>query len=541
MPALSWNLIAKGTGLTVDSDKVHLELRSSFAFSELVEWCMTGLHSLLRAQLDPAFHSAMTLSALLDDWPAAIEDAEGLMRVLRSSGRAPIAVTELGLLSLLADALCDPWDEALQPLRMEYVENRLCRLAMMAAEVLSSAEREEVGEGGSYAAELIIASGRLRENDWAGSVLVRTHELYAELLPSFFAGTLPEPHGISLSQWVKLATAIAVLKVDGPNPGVDLSQLEEEASAARAVLTSLSAPVSRMTQRFRKLRADGMRFAPLYLPFREHPFLELSPNLFALVWGSFLLRGIDDRAYFDTLNALPEGQRSHFQKVFGQALEEYVWRILQRAREVAPGSQIHRIQRIDGVGERKRCDFAWRIGEDLLLIESKRVGIPVGYLMGEEGLRQRLDEELGRAALQLLETAEEIAERGAGAVLEAEHGWVPRRVFGWVVSHQPLFMWYSSGDAVLRRQGIEEGWKARFASKPAFLALGELEHLEAALPTLPIGRYLDALAVEHGSTEQGFNNYLAAIGWRGPIASPYYERRKNELMGDVSLQLPGVT
>ena len=79
----------------------------------------------------------------------------------------------------------------------------------------------------------------------------------------------------------------------------------------------------------------------------------------------------------------------------------------------APPVSSTRFVRIrEGARGRNRCDFAWKLGEDLLLLDAKRFGLGSNLLMGDLGLSDRMLKDVGHALKQFAETAEDIARNG---------------------------------------------------------------------------------------------------------------------------------
>jgi hypothetical protein len=193
-----------------------------------------------------------------------------------------------------------------------------------------------------------------------------------------------------------------------------------------------------------------------------------------------------------------------------------------------------KIARIAEAAGRKRCDWEIRVGDVLVLVDAKRLGVTSEWIMGLDvntRLRERIDKEGGEVCDQFLQTIEDIERVGVNALIpEFPPGWKPARVHAWVVHHRPLFMWFNSSTKLLERTVGVDRWRKSFSARPAFLSISELELLEGALPTLNIDRYLRAREREDPTTYLALDHYLYETGWRGPYASPYYVTRSRELL-----------
>jgi hypothetical protein len=555
-PSLSWNwLVGQHDHFRVTRDALRCALRAQFEWVNLIETTATILARIRRAH-ESGEHANITISALSDDWPAAVDRPEVLVGALRTADRIAVSVSEQGLLAIIADALADPWDRPPSPVPENRRMRRLLKLAMIASEVMDDrADREAVahdtGGAETFSAEILLGVGRLREWDVLPA-LVRSMELYAEILPSIVPGALEafeRAKGVAVADWIADVCVLAQacfreLRPNGPHTAsVDLATVrtDRDLSRVQRIARLLSRDQAAFRTRFSQISAAGVNRGLAFQPIRECPLL-LVPNrgehFYVVLHADFLLAAADDGVYFAMHDALPsETERARFRTGFGIAFERYAERVLRRCNDVALDACFVTVVAGTSDDEPKRCDFAWRFGDALVLIDAKRVGFSAAMLMGGEGIQKRYEDDLVRAFEQFLETADAIASRGVKSVLpdlDAPDGWEPRRTFGFVVHHRPIYLWFGSGAKLLRDAGLSERWARLFAASPRALSIGEIELLESALPSFPIKGYLDALEADHVDTYLGFDAFLQVRGWRGLVGSPYVERRGKEFLAPGS-------
>jgi hypothetical protein len=432
------------------------------------------------------FEERVNRLALEDNWPAGIANWSVLMRAFADGGKRLTAVTEQGLLWLLADALADPWASA--GATPAFDDRRLLRLAMVAGGAMSNPIAAEAARS----PEVLLPVGRLHHDDEALAVLVRSYELYCELLPSVFPRAIEAFEGsvgISVSQWIVdacrtfLATRKWLKMREDGGATLNLSPTQEnlppDYERIHATAKRLSASRQEFRTAFAKAPQDsnrGLRFEPL----RRWPLLTselIGEHLFVVLHLDFLLGAADDGVFYRVLDALDSVERDHFLEKFGLVYESYVESVLRRAVSGLPGCGFARLD--DGTERtRRRCDFAVRILDDLVLVDAKRCGVSAAMVEGRTDMRTRLDEQVAKAASQFIQTAKDV-ERGAVEALPTHLGvaedWHPRRTFGLIVHHHPLFLWFESTRQVLQRQGLSTEWDRLFASAPIAWSTSELE------------------------------------------------------------------
>ena len=103
--------------LAVEVQELKATVRRNFAWEELLLRLSRTLAALRQSGPDADSRRGLTHAALADTWPAEIVNLPALLAYLAAAGRVPLAVSEQGLLALLVDALADPWDAAVEPLR----------------------------------------------------------------------------------------------------------------------------------------------------------------------------------------------------------------------------------------------------------------------------------------------------------------------------------------------------------------------------------------------------------------------------------------
>jgi hypothetical protein len=551
--ALSWNwLVGPHEHLRVDRDGVRSALREHFDWARFIEHAATILAQ-LRGAKDAGAYADLTLQALSDDWPAAVDRPELLIQAFVTAQRSPASVSEQGLLALIADALASPWDSPSQLLPESKRLRRLLRLAMLASEVMddrSDPERRneprQESEEETFSAEILLGIGRLREPD-ALSTLVRSHELYVELLPSIFPDAddaFERARGASVTNWIADVYTLAQAFSRQLQPGarwtasVNLASVVTDRSLARLQLVArrLSRDRESFRDRFGSIKPEDVNRGLAFQPLRETPLLWLpavGEHYYVILHVDFVLASGDDGIYFGMQDALPPAKRAAFRTAFGKAFERYVERVLLRCSTAATDSSFARIEEGGGSEEPKRCDFAWRLGDQLILIDAKRVGFSSLMLMGGDGLRKRYADDLVNGFEQLLATAEDVARLGVETVipaLDVPAGWRPARTFGVIVHHRPIFLWFGSAARLLKDAGLADRWQNTFAASPRAFSIAEVELLEAALPSFDFQSLLDALATDDVRTYLGLDTFLEATGWRGFSVSPYFKDRAEKLL-----------
>jgi hypothetical protein len=535
--ALSFNdLLGPSKHLTVGADELKATVRRHFAWEEFVLRLTRTLADLRGSGPDAPARQGITAAALADAWPAEIINLPQLAAYLARAGRVPLAVGEQGLLALLVDALGHPWDGAPQPLPQMHAYARFARCAMLASELLDVREPRD-GAITLFAPDALLGLGRIREFDLPLSALVRAHELHAELLPPLFPEAervFERARGISIAEWIHGAVALATMAFENIKPGgqlgtrIDFRQSDARPAAVRArhIAEQLSRSRDEFRAAFASVLARGVNPGLAFLPLRESPLLRLEPGWYIGLHADFLLAAADEGVYFSILKAIPEPKGAFFAAA-GAAFQEYVRRVLQRCSSIW-NTQLARVPE-DAHG-RNRCDFAWRVGDDLLLLDAKRFGLPADMLMGDVALSERMSDDVGHALQQFAETADDIRERGMAAVIPDMAGWTPRRIFAVAVSHRPMYAWFGATDQIASRTELPRPWKELFSARPLVWSVSELELLEAALPTMPLEQLLGDLSRDEPRTYLDLRAYLEDIGWKGPAASQYYARRTRELL-----------
>jgi hypothetical protein len=264
-----------------------------------------------------------------------------------------------------------------------------------------------------------------------------------------------------------------------------------------------------------------------FLPLRETPLLRVDDERYISLHADFLQAAADDGVFFGILNALPRGPAGEFLAAAGLAFEQYVLRVLARCA-AASTTQVVRVP--ENAHGRNRCDFAWRIDNDLLLLDAKRFGLGANLVMGDVRLADRMLADIGHALQQFAETAEDIRVHGIDAVIPDLAGWRPQRFFAAAISHKPMYAWFDAADRIAALTKLAHPWRAIFAARAAVWSITDLEQLEAALVARPLERLLEDLAQDHPITYLDLRTYLKEIGWPGPHASQYYDGRAQEIL-----------
>lgn len=236
------------------------------------------------------------MHAMRDDWPCRVLNGPELLEVLRREDRHPVATSPQGLLWLLADALSAPWVYEGPVRSIGFLQDRIARLAMVAADGLDAPAGEAEGR---RAAELLLGIGRLNESDDLAQWVTRCGELYGELLPRRFPLVRPvfeRARGRSVDAWLIAAALTYFRCAQGARPGTtEVARLEvggfsPEVSGVRAVARSLSRTRAEFSDRFSALRAAGGADPSLaFQPLRETPLLRLDADTFVVLHTDFLL------------------------------------------------------------------------------------------------------------------------------------------------------------------------------------------------------------------------------------------------------------
>jgi hypothetical protein len=530
--AVSWDdLLGANQDLRVDRAGLRAAMRRFVGWKQLVE-VISNVLARARYPQWPQFKENVTRWALEDSWPASVQNFSVLMTRFKESGRDLRVVTDQALLSMLTDALREPWGEATEP--APDPTHRILRLAMIANAVLVP----QVTPQYARRPEPMLAFGSIRSNDAPVLQLVRAYEIYGEILPEVFPGAaaaFERATGIGVARWITDVCRIAQAAItwlkrhENASAGINLDPAQPDVppgfERVSSVADVLSATPGEFREELLKLDQETVDRGLAFEPIRQRPLLRdaaFGEHQVILLHLDFLLSAADDGVYHRVLPQLSEDDRPRFLERFGVAFERYVERVLTRCASRLPDSRVVGLT----ASKAKRCDFAWRIGDDLVLVDAKRWGVTAAMLMGVNDLSAWIDERLAGAAEQLIATADGI-DRGdipLASAIGRESGWRPRRLFGLIVHHHPLFLWYTSTRESLARQGAEARWDRLFMASPLAWSVSELELFEAAATTFDVEALLSALASGHSEAGMGLRGYLNDVGWRGRV-SPHVEER----------------
>lgn len=541
--ALSWNVLSRGSSIEVTFAEFRAECRRSFAWRDLVLRCATTLAAVRNEDARSPIHDELLRWALCDDWPAAIVDWPALVDRWQTLDRAAIVASEQAALSVLADALAEPWDGAPRRLRDGFAEARFARLLMLAADVFDATPLEPASAGGgddTYISEPLLGVGRLRESDDPLPALVRSHELYVELLPRWLpaAPDLFEAiKGVPLWLWLCDASLIVNTCFQALKPGTGHCPLLDfrsgeptaERMRLRRVAESMALDARGFAEELGRVRSKDVAPGLAFEPLRIHPLLRDEENLWVILHTDFLLTAMEDGPWYviaDALRGRSPSEAGEFRTNFGEVFQAYVGRTLERCSAAVGDAAVARIPE----SQRLRSDFAWRIGPDLVLVEAKRASVASNVLMGAAGLPQAIDRMAQKACTQLLTTQADLRALlpELAPQLRVGMGWLPRRTFALVVHHRPLFMWFASGGTVLNRMNRRASWHQAFAALPAFVDIAELERFEPAAEH--VAGWLDALASDHPIAYAGVHSYLLDAGYDGPRCSERVVERGRSLL-----------
>jgi hypothetical protein len=484
-----------------------------------------------------------------------------------ASKASPAVATEQGLLWLVANALEEPWTTALEPLVETSAQRRFARVAMIASGLTTiprhlmppipipgdrAARRADEKDTSDRktpftTARTLLSIGRLVEYDDIVRWPVRAIELYGELLDELnptYAQRFLSARGMDVRTWVikvcSLANLIWKKIAEGEVcfPILDISSPGQNSgnpmiAVIRALATSQGSFENLMKACRRQARDPVLAFQPI----RQFPILDLGADRYVVLHKDFLLAAADDGIWYALNDASPSPSR--FGSDFGVALERYVGRILGRCA-AASATAVARIPESGKAGVR-RCDFAWRIGANLVLLDSKRTGLNAAHLMGGGELDDRLEQDLGGACEQFLSTKRSF-EGGELAdvlhVLGVPEGWRPHAYVPIAVTHRPVFMHFSSAQVLLERKQMTATWDREFSAWPTFWSIQDLELLEASVPHIDLAGLVGALLRREPATTGGVPPYLTWVGYTGMCTSEYYDRRRDELIAPYLLQDP---
>jgi len=542
--------------LAGDEERIHAqqvtdECRRSFAWEDIAARASRALAAggfSYRAAI--AAERQLTELALLDDWPAAIERVHDLLGAYRSTTTPAATSTLQGLLWLMAQAITNRWPQPAGRLGGQAAELRFARLAMIASSLgPDGITAFRVRAPGSCAPErqlpttmALLGAGRLAERDTVIRWVVRAVELYDELLdvPDSARLGFATAKGVDIRTWIVKLCSLAALVEEQGRVRFDL-RAPPDMPTARDVV-SIARALSRSAEEHAQRLREGFVAAPnqmlAFQSFREKPLLDLGEDQFLLLHKDFMLAASDDGVWYTLSDLVGESFRTRF----GQALEEYVARVLTRIAGARGGA----LARVPPDPRAPRCDFALRLGDDLALIDAKRTGLNALQLMGDASAARRLHEELGRGCAQILSTKRDIDEGRLDEVLVAlgkEPSWRPMRCFPLLVTHRPVFVVFSSAEHLVRSQGLAGEWETRLSAWPSVWALQDLELFEAAAADIDVEQLFSAAANREPIVTAGVSAYLTHVGYSGPVASPYYDARRREILGPFveRLQVTGTS
>lgn len=541
---LSWNEIKPAALPAVSAKMIYEASRKWFSVDDFLRRVAIAIFRYDGSQLEAI--AEMTSEALADTWPARIENSTEFVQFCKVRRHTVSALSLGGLLGLAIDALRYPWSSSPDEIQDQATaDRRWARLVMLAStephivvphEIISSRSNDRI----PYQTQrVLLGSARLGELDDVRAFMVRSFELYSEFLPSCnnkAVGTFGINAGRGVDAWISgIAEMVGALRTLAEQrslscPIIDLSQDGSAGGPLRELLWGLSLSPAGF-QSALATQADGL------LVLRKFPVLRQANDRYLVLHPGFLLAAADDGAWYRINDGLLGNDRSEFQTKFGQAVELYTKRVLQRCADQVHSSVVAKVD--EGQGHRRplRCDFAWKIGEDLVLFDSKRAGFSAKMLNGDDEIVRRLDTDLGKGCRQILGTIHDAKCQGWANVvpeLKVVAGWQPRRIFAMLITHRPTYMWFSSTADLLKRTGIEQAWRIEFGSvRPVILALSELELFEAALPALDMSRFLSEIADNAPYTLGGLHMYLNGVSYRGPACSEYYQRRFTEILSSA--------
>jgi hypothetical protein len=496
---ITWNfLVGPDSPLGIGSDAIHDEMRRSFSWHDLVLRCASALAALgASATATDRTQASFAEDALRDNWPAAVIDCHVFLERARRAGRPIITASELGLLWLLSNALEEPWDEALSPLAGTEAHRRFGRLAMMSSDGLNPPSHLVAGQTMAAVAtvtpfataRVLRGAGRLSERDDVVRFLVRAYELYVELVPTAFAeaGAIFErAASVAIDTWIiQVCGLVHLMEQECGIERRKLPVVDLGADGRRHPARDVARILSRPREDYAALMMDCRRRAAdqtLALePLRRFPLLRLSAERYVVLHDDFLLGAADDGIFYTVLDALEPRKRMAFRVAVGNAVETYAFRCLNRVARDVPDSAVARVDTANGL----RCDFAMRLGNDLVLFETKRANLESKAIMGGTEADELYIEQFGKGCKQILQTKVAIDRDGLHRVaptLELPIGWKPSRVIGVLLCHRPNFLWYSSFETLLKECKLTELWRDHLAGLPVIWSLSDLELLGSLSP-----------------------------------------------------------
>ncbi len=562
-PSVSWNAIV-GTHerLQVGPEHLHAAVRRWFAWEDALTRAahLLNLLSSPKTLVDQRGRHIATL-ALADDWPAKVIGYESLLSAIGRGGMRFFPMNEHGLFWLLLDALREQWPQPSEALTGANADRRFARLVFMAAdgmglgtsEVGASRDAEALAEApsgtqGPFAtARVLLPAGRLNHHDHPKVLLVRTHEMFVEILGAARPSLTERFHqvrGMSIREWIVGLTALANLteaSASSSSPRLPVLQLgpreQRPRSATVAVVEQLARPAKHFVARLAALTPTLQARELPTQALREAPIVELDEERFLVTHGDFVKAQADDGVFYTFVDYLSGKEKGEFFKLFGAAIETYAGRVLTRCAAIdGAGGQVARVD--EAAHGEKRCDFIWVLESRTVYVETKRLGLSVAHLHGRAELGDRLAEELGEACRQLLATRREVVANGADDISPDLAGRpISPRSTAVIITQGPTFAWFSTRHEVVPAD-IREEWLQAFGVPPVVWSLSELELLEAALPRIKLDAILDAVAGDHPTTYAGVAEFLTRAGYRGPIASPYYEAKSRQLLADQTEDYP---
>lgn len=543
--AISWSfLIGDTSGLAVSWEDLRDAMRRWFDWKDLLVRSTAALAALGSSwQVACRTERVLTHLALSDSWPAEIDGWSELVLRSEAKGRTIAAVSEYGLLTLIADALRDPWVEASEPLAGDPSGRRLSRLVMIASDGPAAPEivLASPSESNPYpSTRALVAAGRLCERDQVLAWLVRAHELYAELLPTECPDAervFLTKRGCTISSWIKGVCGLVNLIEEGfqrdptRRTVLDLGPSDDRpVNDALTVVAALSHDRDQFVARYRELQADPGEPSVMQ-PMREKPILQLDHREYLVLHDDFLLAAADDGIWYTINDALHQGPpRARFQTAFGAVLQKYVEKVINRAAAAAGDGSCVGLDTVDG---EDRCDFAWRVGDYVMLAEVKRAPLRAADLTGRPELAEHVDKHLRPACSQLLSTWVALQRDGVSAVAErlgVKVGWRPKAYIPVIITHRPTFLWFGARMELVERAHFETPWRSAFGVGPVVWSLADLELLEAAAPHISLCRLAQAIVNDEPCTYANVPAYLASIKYNGVTVSEYVQRRQRDLL-----------
>jgi hypothetical protein len=561
-PSVSWNaIVGEHERLRVTARDLQSAIRRWFPWEEVLIRAAHLLNLLGSPKTlvnERGRHVAEL--ALGDDWPAKIAGSQHLLSAIANSGKIFFPMNEHGLLWILLDALREPWPLPQGLLTGNEANQRFARLVFIAADGMGLGTKDDgaktyaPGDKGSASSEqrvafstarLLVAAGRLNERVHPNVLLVRSHEIFVELL----GGEKPElldrfkhARGMDMGDWIVGLAGLANLTEasaadEAPRlPVLNLGPIQQRPRTATVeVIEQLARRPEFIASRISELLPT---LQPGELPtqaLREAPVVQLDAERFLVTHDDFIKDQAEDGIFYALIDNLSKQGKGAFLEGLGAAIETYSERILKRcAAVVGDGGQVARIERAEAVG--KRCDFLWALKDRAIYVEIKRLGLSVMHLHGRLELAQRLAEELGEACRQLLQTRRAIEEEAADVCPSLADVAVPARSVAVIVTQRPTFVWFSSRREVIP-QDIREEWRQGFGAPPAIWSLTDLELLEAVLPSVGIGTIFNAIASDAPDTYAGLAEFLTRRGYRGPCASLYCQSRWKDILRATRTEL----